>query len=99
MKRFAAEYDEDEFSQQLVDQIPWGHNVALIYAIKDKTERQFYIRETTENGWSRSVLELQIESKLFHRQGKSINNFKRTLSREQSDLVNQTLKDPLFLIF
>lgn len=99
MKRFAAEYDAAEFSQQLVDQIPWGHNVALIYAIKDKTEREFYIRQTIANGWSRSVLELQIETKLFHRQGKTINNFKRTLSAEQSDLVNQTLKDPYIFDF
>jgi predicted nuclease of restriction endonuclease-like (RecB) superfamily len=99
MKRFASEYDESEFGQQAVDQLPWGHNVALIYSVKNKIERQFYIRETIANGWSRNVLEIQIKTKLFHRQGKTINNFKRTLPAEQSDLINQTLKDPYIFDF
>ena len=66
MRRFASEYDENEFGQQSVDQLPWGHNVALIYLVKDKAEREFYIRETIANGWSRSVLEIQIQTNFFN---------------------------------
>lgn len=99
MKRFAAEYTEKEFGQQAVDQIPWGHNVAIIYLVKTKEERQFYIKETIANGWSRNVLEMQIKTNLFHRQGKAITNFKQTLPAEISDLVNQTLKDPYIFDF
>lgn len=99
IKRFASEYSENEIGQQAVDQIPWGHNVLLIYSVAEKTERQFYIQETISNGWSRNVLEMQIKTKLFHRQGKALTNFKQTLPAEISDLVNQTLKDPYIFDF
>ena len=47
-----------------------------------------------ENGWSRSVLSMWIESDLYARQGKATTNFKATLPKLQSDLAQQTLKDP-----
>ena len=83
-----------EFVQQLVAQIPWGHNILIITKIKDVKEALFYINETIINGWSRAVLEIQIELDLYLRQGKAITNFKNTLPKPQSDLANQTLKDP-----
>lgn len=57
-------------------------------------EREFYILQTIEHGWSRSILEVQIASKLVERQGKAQTNFERTLPKPQSDLANQLLKDP-----
>ena len=80
--------------QQLVGQIPWGHNVLIITKVNDLIEAQFYINKTIENNWSRSVLKHQIESKLYQRQGKAITNFRYTLPEPQSDLANETLKDP-----
>jgi predicted nuclease of restriction endonuclease-like (RecB) superfamily len=47
-----------------------------------------------ENGWSRNTLETWIESDLYKRQGKAITNFKETLPELQSDLAEQTIKDP-----
>jgi predicted nuclease of restriction endonuclease-like (RecB) superfamily len=80
--------------QQLVAQIPWGHNVRLLDSVKDPAEREWYVRKTVEHGWSRAVLELQVESGLYRRQGKSATNFTRTLPPPQSDLAGQVLKDP-----
>jgi predicted nuclease of restriction endonuclease-like (RecB) superfamily len=40
------------------------------------------------------MLESWIESALYSRQGKAITNFKKTLPDQQSDLAEQTLKDP-----
>ena len=57
-------------------------------------EREFYILQTIEHGWSRSILEVQIASKLVERQEKAQTNFERTLPKPQSDLTNQLLKDP-----
>jgi predicted nuclease of restriction endonuclease-like (RecB) superfamily len=74
--------------------MPWMHNITIIEKIKDKTEAAFYINETIENNWSRAVLEMQIESNLYGRQGKAINNFKHTLPQADSDLANALLKDP-----
>ncbi len=81
-------------SNKLVGQIPWGHNVRILDYLKTPKEREFYIRQTIENGWSRNILVLQIESKLYERQGKAVTNFERTLPKAQSDLANQLLKDP-----
>ena len=47
--------------------IPWGHNISLIQKVKTLQEREWYARATIENGWSRPVLELWIESGLYQR--------------------------------
>ncbi len=94
MREFAENYPDEEFVQQLVAQIPWGHNVRILDKTKTPEEREFYIYKTIENGWSRNVLVLQIESKLYERQGKAVTNFELTLPKPQSDLARQLLKDP-----
>jgi predicted nuclease of restriction endonuclease-like (RecB) superfamily len=66
----------------------------ILDKIVDHTQRLWYIQQTLENGWSRSMLEHWIESNLYKRQGKAITNFKQTLPAPQSDLAEQVLKDP-----
>ncbi len=79
--------------------IPWWHNVILIEKVKKSTEREWYAKKVIEHGWSRSVLELWIESNLYQKQGKAPNNFQKTLPSPQSDLAEQVLKDPYNLDF
>ncbi len=74
--------------------IPWGHIKYLVGKIKNTKEASFYIQQTIENSWSREVLALQIKSDLYNRQGKAITNFQNTLPSPQSDLAEQTIKDP-----
>jgi predicted nuclease of restriction endonuclease-like (RecB) superfamily len=80
--------------QKVIFLIPWGHHILIIQKIKETSEAYFYIQKTIENNWSRSVLEMQIESKLFYRQGKAITNFRDTLPEVDSDLANALMKDP-----
>ena len=94
MRRFAETWDDEAIVKQLVSQIPWGHNIRLIQAVKDPDQRIWYIRQTIENGWSRNILVHQIESDLYARQGTAPTNFKQTLPKQQSDLAGQILKDP-----
>ena len=94
--------DEAEIVQQLVAQlasIPWGHNAQIISKCPNKQEAQYYVRQTLENGWSRSVLVHQIESGLYRREGRALSNFETTLPAVQSDLAQQTLKDPYIFDF
>ncbi len=42
--------------QQLVAQIPWGHNLVILSKIKILDEAMFYVQKTIQNNWSRSVL-------------------------------------------
>jgi predicted nuclease of restriction endonuclease-like (RecB) superfamily len=94
MRAFAAAYPEKSIVQQHVGQIPWGHNVRILDAVKDPEQRLWYAQQTVINGWSRNVLVMQIESKLYERQGGAITNFTRSLPAQQSDLAQQLLKDP-----
>ncbi|MEA3490019.1 MAG: PDDEXK nuclease domain-containing protein [Candidatus Omnitrophota bacterium] len=94
MRSFYDVYKDAINLQQLVAEIPWGHNLALIHKIKHNTERLWYIRKTIEHGWSRNVLIHQIESNAYHRSGKAITNFRKTLPPIQSDLAHQIIKDP-----
>ncbi len=94
MRAFAEAFPDEQIVQQLVGQIPWGHNVVLLTRVKDPADREWYARKTIEHGWSRSVLTVQIESRAHARTGRAITNFDRTLPPEQSDLAREVLKDP-----
>jgi predicted nuclease of restriction endonuclease-like (RecB) superfamily len=94
MRAFAEAYPNEQIVQQAVGQIPWGHNVRILEAVKDPQERLWYVQQTIENGWSRNVLVHQMESSLYHRMGEAITNFDRVLPPAQSDLAQQMLKDP-----
>jgi predicted nuclease of restriction endonuclease-like (RecB) superfamily len=94
MRALAEAYPDAEFVQQLVAQLPWGHNVRIIDTVKNTEEREWYIRQAVQNGWSRNVLIHQVESNLFQRQGKALTNFSRTLPEPQSELAQQLIKDP-----
>jgi predicted nuclease of restriction endonuclease-like (RecB) superfamily len=99
MRRFAEEYTLDEIGQQPVDQLPWGHNIILMYQVPDKKARAFYIQKAKEYGWSRSILSMQIESNLYKREGKAVTNFDANLSLTHADLVQATLKNPYLFDF
>ncbi len=89
----------DEKVQQLVRQLPWGHNMVIVNKIKEPPEAVFYLTEAIRNNWSRNVLIHQIESGLYQRKGKILHNFEATLPAPQSDLARQTLKDPYIFDF
>lgn len=99
MRKFYEEYKGDKARSQLVTELSWGHNILLLSKIKDKQIRETYMRATIENGWSRNVLAMQIENKYHERIGRSSNNFKHALPPEDSDLVNNMVKDPYIFDF
>lgn len=93
---------EPAIAQQAVSQlhsIPWGHNLAIVTKCKSQTEALYYVQTTLSYGWSRSVLIHQIESALWQREGQALNNFSQTLPAIQSELAQQTLKDPYVFDF
>ena len=82
-------------SEPLIFSVPWGHHKLLIDKFLKTPEKVlFYVQKIIENNWSRTVLDWQIDSNLYERQGKAISNFKRTLPTPQSDLAQQITKDP-----
>ena len=62
-------------------QLPWDHIRIILAKIKEQSIAEFYLKSAMEFGWSRDILEMQIEQKLYERQGKSITNFYRSLAK------------------
>src|SRR5579863_7233451 len=94
MRAFGEAWPDEAIVQQLVAQIPWGHNVRILDRVKAPEDRIWYAKATIQHGWSRDVLVHQIESGRLHRQGKAVANFDRTLPAPQSDLARDITKDP-----
>ncbi|UBF30147.1 PDDEXK nuclease domain-containing protein (plasmid) [Kovacikia minuta CCNUW1] len=99
MKSFAEAYPDETILQRCVAKLPWRHNIALLEKLKARDERLWYAEQAVENGWSRDVLVLQIESQLHLRMGGATTNFEQILPKPQSDLANSLLKDPYHLEF
>jgi len=94
MRKFAEIYHDLINYAAAAAQIPWGHNMVIMDKTENNDQRLFYVQKCLENGWSRSMLTMWIESDLHGRQGKAITNFKTRLPDVHSDLAQQTLKDP-----
>lgn len=94
MRAFADAWPDEAIVQQVVAQIPWGHNVVLLDRLQTSEERLWYARRVSEYGWSRNVLSIQIDTRLHARQGQALTNFQRTLPPLQSDLAREITKDP-----
>jgi predicted nuclease of restriction endonuclease-like (RecB) superfamily len=99
MKIFAREFPDGPIAQQPVAQLPWGHVLQIMQRVKDPADRDFYIREAVTHGWSRSILEIQIQNQLHLRAGKAQNNFALTMPPAESDMASQLFKDPYLFDF
>ena len=99
MKVFAREFPEGPIAQQPVAQLPWGHVPQIMQRLKAPAAREFYIREAVAHGWSRSILEIQIQGQLHLRAGKAVNNFALTMPPAESDMAAQLFKDPYLFDF
>ena len=103
MRQFYAflspRFGQFEFVSQPVRQIPWGHIRTLLVKVKSVDEALLYAQACVDNGWSRSVLTLQIEQRYHERIGQAASNFAKALPAPQSELVQQSLKDPYVFDF
>jgi predicted nuclease of restriction endonuclease-like (RecB) superfamily len=99
MKLFAEAFPGGSIAKQPVSQLPWGQIIRLIQMVKDPATRDFYIRETITHGWSRSILEIQIQNQLHLRAGKAQSNFALTMPPADSDMAAQLFKDPYLFDF
>ena len=72
-------YQGHEKLQQLVAEIGWGHNLAILHKCKDHLKREFYLRMTRKFGWTRYVLIHQIENQTYEKTLLSKTSFNETL--------------------
>ena len=94
MRAFAEAWPNAEFVQEVLAQLPWYHQLALLDKLNNAEIRTWYAQKALENNWSRNVLVMQIESRLLERQGAAVTNFEATLPKPNSDLARESIKDP-----
>lgn len=101
MRKFYLTFTEASIVQQVAAQLPWGHNMLLLDKKLTTQTYLWYAQKAIEYGWSRNVLDHQIDTRLYEREGNKgkISNFKETLPPVQSDLAHNILKDPYVFDF
>ena len=87
---------EEIFKHSAIVRTNWASHVILLNNKLPLGECYWYISQAVANGWSRNVLQMQIETNLFARQitAKKVSNFSVRLPKPQSDLANYLMKDP-----
>lgn len=99
MRAFAEAWPEAAFVQEVLAQLPWYHQLALLDKLPGPETRRWYAAQAIEHNWSRNVLVMQIETRLLERSGTAVTNFPSSLPKPQSDLARESLKDPYRLDF
>lgn len=95
-------HKDNLINSQIVAQlkkIPWWHNVLIISKCKTINEALFYLDQTIQNRWSKKVLLHQLDTQLYKRENRTISNFSKVLTKDQSEIAQQTLKDPYIFDF
>lgn len=92
-ENLSLDLKKNEYSN--IFNIPWGHHRYIMDKCENNVEKAiFFINKIIENGWSRAVLLNFLDTNLYERQGKAINNFQKSLPNVQSNLAKEITKDP-----
>lgn len=99
MRKFAEIWPDAEIVQRSVAQLSWRHNITLMEKVKEPNRRLIYANAAIKYGWSYNMLDLQLQAYTLEREGKTPNNFEKTLPDVKSDMVQQLFKDPYLIDF
>jgi len=99
MRQFYLEYKDHPDLQRLVGEIPWGSNIAILSKVKDLNSREYYLKTVKEQGWTRDVLVMQINSQAYeqHLLTEKQHNFEKALPEHLAEQADRTMKDVYML--
>ncbi len=93
MRQFYGEYRGRTNLQPLVREISWSKNIVIMSRCKDLLEREFYLRATARFGWTKAVLQHQIDNKSYEKYLVNQTNFDATLPAEIKAQAALAVKD------
>lgn len=93
MRQFYTEYRDCPILEPLVREISWAKNVLVMKRCKDLLEREFYLRATARFGWTKAVLQHQIDNKSYEKYLLNQTNFDATLPAEIKAQAALAVKD------
>jgi len=100
MRRLYDEYKNKPFLQQLVAEIPWGHNLLIMEKIYGDKEREYYIKSSRDLGWSRNVLLNQVKAGAYEFSLKQkYHNFPKVLPMYLAEQADESIKSVYNLDF
>lgn len=76
----------DGIAQQPVARLPWGQVTVLLDRCTDQLISEFYARRAADEGWSRSVLQAMIASRLHERTQPVLTTFDRTIPEDEREV-------------
>jgi len=90
MKQFYETYSHNEILSPLVREISWSNNLLILSKTKDLNEKEFYIRLSIKESYSKRELDRQIESGFYER---------TMLSNETNTTVLKTIHPKIESVF
>lgn len=79
MRQFYCEYRDRPKLQPLVREISWAKNLVILSRCKDDLQREFYLRATARFGWTKAVLQHQIDNQSYEKYLLNQTNFDQSL--------------------
>jgi len=79
MRDLCCAYPGLEKLPPLVAEIGWSKNLVIMERCKDSLEREFYLRVTARNGWTKAVLQHQLDNKTYEKYLLSQSSFEKVL--------------------
>ena len=93
MRDFYRSYLDLPKLQPLVAEISWAKNLVILGRCKDLLEREFYLRATARFGWTKAVLQHQIDNKSYEKYLLNQTNFDQALPEEVKSQASLAIKD------
>jgi predicted nuclease of restriction endonuclease-like (RecB) superfamily len=93
MREFYRTYLTRPNLQPLVAEISWTKNMIILSRCKDDLEREFYLRATARYGWTKAVLQHQVDNKSYEKYLLNQTNFDATVPDEIKAQAVLAVKD------
>lgn len=93
MREFYRTYSRQLKLQPLVAEISWAKNIVIMSRCKDDLEREFYLHATARFGWTKSVLQHQIDNKSYEKYLLNQTNFDKALPENIKAQAALAVKD------
>lgn len=93
MRQFFNEYTAKPKLQPLVGEISWSKNLLIMARCKDDLEREFYLLATARFGWSKNVLQHQLDNHSYRQYLAGQTNFDAALPESVKAQALLAVKD------
>jgi predicted nuclease of restriction endonuclease-like (RecB) superfamily len=93
MREFYLAYRNNSKLLPLVAEISWSKNLLIMTRCKDDLECEFYLRSTARFGWTKAVLQHQIDNNSYVEYLANQTNFDETLTPEIRNQAVLAVKD------